>query len=384
MSKIRINDLARELEVKSKAILDVLPLVGVTEKKTHSSSIEEHEAVKVRAYLRGGGDSQGSAAKASRSSRPDADEIRTKIDLSHISKPGDVLNAIRAKQQTPAPDFGPRGSSAPSSHNRTSFGGSQARCLSSGSARDNGPTSSTNADSSSAVGCSSDLAASDIHRPRASGAEARTASSGCASGHRAAEARTAGCDSAGSPDCGASGDGHSVGSVRACSTNSSSSDHSKTRDSDCSAPASEDDRSADRTASRVSGPSTACGTPPVRGRCDSGQARSRTSGSRSANIPAPASRWSADVSCATASGRTASHASDAAIAHGRASSRRRPCRTASRPHASRKPSRRAFAQAWTALRSSRRKRRPDEGLRAAAAVIALERAAADHAHYHDF
>ena len=34
MSKIRINDLARELEVKSKAILDVLPEVGVTEKKT--------------------------------------------------------------------------------------------------------------------------------------------------------------------------------------------------------------------------------------------------------------------------------------------------------------------------------------------------------------
>ena len=33
MSKIRINDLARELEVKSKSILDVLPEVGVTEKK---------------------------------------------------------------------------------------------------------------------------------------------------------------------------------------------------------------------------------------------------------------------------------------------------------------------------------------------------------------
>ncbi len=48
MSKIRINDLARELEVKSKAILDALPEVGVTEKKTHSSSVEEHEAVKVR------------------------------------------------------------------------------------------------------------------------------------------------------------------------------------------------------------------------------------------------------------------------------------------------------------------------------------------------
>ena len=52
MSKIRINDLARELEVKSKAILDVLLEVGVTEKKTHSSSVEEHEAEKVRAYFR--------------------------------------------------------------------------------------------------------------------------------------------------------------------------------------------------------------------------------------------------------------------------------------------------------------------------------------------
>src|SRR5258708_3342989 len=41
--KIRINDLARELEVKSKAILDVLEEVGVTEKKTHSSSVERRE-----------------------------------------------------------------------------------------------------------------------------------------------------------------------------------------------------------------------------------------------------------------------------------------------------------------------------------------------------
>src|SRR5258708_2399275 len=52
MSKVRINDLARELEVKSRAILDTLPLVGVTEKKTHSSSLEEHEAEKVRVYIR--------------------------------------------------------------------------------------------------------------------------------------------------------------------------------------------------------------------------------------------------------------------------------------------------------------------------------------------
>ena len=53
MSKIRINDLARELEVKSKAILDVLQAVGVTEKKTHSSSIEVDEAERVRKHILG-------------------------------------------------------------------------------------------------------------------------------------------------------------------------------------------------------------------------------------------------------------------------------------------------------------------------------------------
>jgi translation initiation factor IF-2 len=102
--KIRINDLARELEVKSRAILDVLLLVGVTEKKTHSSSIEDFEAEKVRAHFHAAGEAQN-ASRPSRSPRPDSDEIKTKIDLSHISKPGDVLNAIRAKQQpssTPA------------------------------------------------------------------------------------------------------------------------------------------------------------------------------------------------------------------------------------------------------------------------------------------
>src|SRR5213082_3013235 len=101
MQKIRINDLARELEVKSKAILDVLTAVGVTEKKTHSSSLEEHEAEKVRAHFRASGESSG-ASRSARQSRVEPDEIKTKIDLSHISKPGDVLKAIISKQQ-PAP-----------------------------------------------------------------------------------------------------------------------------------------------------------------------------------------------------------------------------------------------------------------------------------------
>src|SRR5277367_126495 len=100
MSKIRINDLARELEVKSKSILDVLTEVGVTEKKTHSSSLEDHEAEKVRVHFRGNGDSP-SSSKSSRPSSAGGDEIKTKIDLSHISKPGDVLNLLRKQQSAP-------------------------------------------------------------------------------------------------------------------------------------------------------------------------------------------------------------------------------------------------------------------------------------------
>jgi len=108
MSKVRINDLARELEVKSKAILDALPQVGVTEKKTHSSSIEDHEAEKVRAHIRGSAESQSAAARAARPFRGE-EEIKTKIDLSHISRPGDVLKAITQKKEAAAvPPVAPR------------------------------------------------------------------------------------------------------------------------------------------------------------------------------------------------------------------------------------------------------------------------------------
>ncbi|MBW8746886.1 MAG: translation initiation factor IF-2 [Acidobacteria bacterium] len=91
MSKVRINDLARELEVKSKSILDALTAVGVTEKKTHSSSLEEDEAARVRVYLRGGSPSSG-ARSAAAAGEP-------KIDLSKISKPGDALKAILERKQ---------------------------------------------------------------------------------------------------------------------------------------------------------------------------------------------------------------------------------------------------------------------------------------------
>jgi len=53
MSKIRINELARELEVKPNKIIDLLPELGVSEKKTHSSSIDEDVALEIRRRFTG-------------------------------------------------------------------------------------------------------------------------------------------------------------------------------------------------------------------------------------------------------------------------------------------------------------------------------------------
>ena len=107
--KVRINDLARELEVKSKVILDLLIKVGVTEKKTHSSSIEVDEAERVKKYYSEHGEPGSSST--SRASRAQAEEFKPKIDLSHISKPGDVLRAIT--QKAAQPQTPPRSATAP-------------------------------------------------------------------------------------------------------------------------------------------------------------------------------------------------------------------------------------------------------------------------------
>ena len=108
MSKIRINDLARELEVKSKAILDVL---------TASRRHREEDAFQFARRARSGQSACSlQAAAGMRTLRPGrsapramtADEIKTKIDLSHISKPGDVLKLSSATASAAA-----AGASAP-------------------------------------------------------------------------------------------------------------------------------------------------------------------------------------------------------------------------------------------------------------------------------
>src|ERR1039458_2199210 len=96
MSKVRINDLAREMEVKSRQILDVLAELGLDKGKTHSSSLEDYEGEKVGGQFERASRSSGqSAAAPSRASQV----ITPKIDLSHVSKPGDALKAVLAAKQ---------------------------------------------------------------------------------------------------------------------------------------------------------------------------------------------------------------------------------------------------------------------------------------------
>src|SRR5690348_4320758 len=62
MSKIRINELARELEVKPSVILDLLPELGVTDKKTHSSSLDDDVVLRLRRRVAGMGAEEQAAS----------------------------------------------------------------------------------------------------------------------------------------------------------------------------------------------------------------------------------------------------------------------------------------------------------------------------------
>src|SRR5438876_4636485 len=310
MSKIRINDLARELEVKSKTILDVLPEIGVTEKKTHSSSLEEHEAEKVRAHLRGGSE----ASVTSKPARPsrDGDEIKTKIDLSHISKPGDVLKAIISKQQ-PAPTAPARPAPPPAPVE------TKPAAPVSPAAKAPAPPASAAAPSKLVVPATGPRPTFTVPAPP-SAPQVPAAST-------SAPPRTA------APPA--------PPATSACSPN------------DCS---------ADRTTSGLQGSDSSSSF--IR-RCR--KTCARTSSTRATDLPTPSARRSISATVITAR-RAAADASHAAITCGCASTWSRARPTAARSRTSGQPPRSAFAPAGTALHSARGKRRPDEGLRTAAAA----------------
>jgi len=74
-NQVRINELARELEVKAKAIIDLLPGFGVTEKKTHSSSIPVDVAEKVRSAIQGQAQADAAAESAAVSEKQARDAV---------------------------------------------------------------------------------------------------------------------------------------------------------------------------------------------------------------------------------------------------------------------------------------------------------------------
>jgi len=70
MSKIRINELARELEVKPHVIIDLLRDLGVPDKKTHSSSVDDDVALEVRRRVAAESGAAGNGAGPAASPAP--------------------------------------------------------------------------------------------------------------------------------------------------------------------------------------------------------------------------------------------------------------------------------------------------------------------------
>src|ERR1700691_3203347 len=73
--QVRLNELARELEIKAKVLIDYLPEIGVTEKKTHSSSIDVDHAVLVRKHFQQLADDEA-AAEAEKQAKAAAAKVR--------------------------------------------------------------------------------------------------------------------------------------------------------------------------------------------------------------------------------------------------------------------------------------------------------------------
>ena len=104
MGGIRINELARELEVKSRAILDCLTELGVTEKKSHSSSVDDETADRVRAYFGSQEKGQETRIERSKASHEDAAGLE-----------GETVAVAESPEQTKRPEAEP----APKSFRRS-------------------------------------------------------------------------------------------------------------------------------------------------------------------------------------------------------------------------------------------------------------------------
>src|SRR5271155_629260 len=109
MSKIRINDLAKQLEVKSNEILALLPQIGISKKMTHSNSLEDDEVEKVKKLL---DIHDMPAASKSAAAKPKETIAPPKIDFSKLTKPGELARTLRMASE-PAMPANPAVAAAP-------------------------------------------------------------------------------------------------------------------------------------------------------------------------------------------------------------------------------------------------------------------------------
>jgi len=123
MKKIRINELARELEVKAHEILDLLPVLGVSEKKTHSSSIDEDVAIKLRRHYGKEVPETEPESEPAAAGEPQGEEGPVAEDL-ELSQPETAEAGTSGDTGTPAtePAGGPTPPPAPAEELRPALG----------------------------------------------------------------------------------------------------------------------------------------------------------------------------------------------------------------------------------------------------------------------
>ncbi|MEO8098181.1 MAG: translation initiation factor IF-2 [Acidobacteriota bacterium] len=100
MSKIRINELARELEVKPTVILEVLPELGITDKKTHSSSLDDDLALEIRRRVAAGFGHEHGAPDDHPSAEP-AGAAESSHGSAHAARPAEESHAPPVARHEP-------------------------------------------------------------------------------------------------------------------------------------------------------------------------------------------------------------------------------------------------------------------------------------------
>ena len=102
-NQIRINELARELEVKAKVLIDFLPEIGVTEKKTHSSSLDLEHAELARKHFAGLAAKEAAAEAEKQAKATAAKKPVARPTVTAAPAPASAATPVAAKPATASP-----------------------------------------------------------------------------------------------------------------------------------------------------------------------------------------------------------------------------------------------------------------------------------------